>query len=675
LKDLTIVARMDANMEHESKAREHRVAVDPIAPDDLQIVRLPLTPRKNGAGGVDITLRAGNGETEQVRHVLPIVPEDTSPRQPSEAQGASPLQFKITPLKECFADRPGIFLIHVLNTDRNPMPARRDLIVSYMTPGKPSAAVPTPNIPLGGEGFGGPEMQMKGMARRGAVVVSNNPLRQISLSVPALAPGEGRTFPVRITPRRIGELQIVISEPSTPKVPAPQHLGTARLQVKFDPKAPVEQLLPVRAGAGVLTRLPQKLADVPEVSLEDPHGKAPPADEGFEHVAHLIEKINHVNTTKTDAYMEALAGKRADVAGLPFTLGDACRLPAERGQHFQTELGMLRAAMTNPAALASGLPNPTGQPNGESATQARIAALVQVVGPEGAQMGQQMVKYLATLSHVDATRALARLAIFSEDDKVRNDAVVALAVRREKDVNDILLGGLNYPWPAVAQRAADAIVKLKRTDLMPQLVEVLDRPDPRAPQVREKDSKKSLVVRELVRVNHLRNCLLCHSPASPGAAAQMIPNVNVDGRVERAAIPHGGKGGLMAGGPLTAPVPIPGQQVPTPSPRGGYGQFAIPDLLVSFDVTYLRQDFSVKLQVANAQPWPAEQRFDFLVRTREITEKEAQTYRDLLRPTRDGDLSPYQQVALTSLRKLTGRDAEPTATAWRRVIAEGKAQE
>jgi len=125
-------------------------------------------------------------------------------------------------------------------------------------------------------------------------------------------------------------------------------------------------------------------------------------------------------------------------------------------------------------------------------------------------------------------------------------------------------------------------------------------------------------------------------------------------------------------GSLTEPVPIPGRQVPTPSPRGGYGEFSNPDLLVAFDVTYLRQDFSVKLPVAKAQPWPEQQRFDFLVRTRAIPDKEAEVYGNLLRPAKNGDLSPYQQAALTSLRKLTGRDAEPTATAWQRLLAQIK---
>ncbi len=253
---------------------------------------------------------------------------------------------------------------------------------------------------------------------------------------------------------------------------------------------------------------------------------------------------------------------------------------------------------------------------------------------------------------------------------MRGEALTALAVRRDKDVTPILLGGLNYPWPAVAQRAAEAIVKLKRLDLAPQLVEVLERPDPRAPRVQEKDGKKVTVVRELVRINHLRNCLLCHSPASIVAAAQPVPSG------EQRGVEDGTRLGFRAAAPagLTAPVPIPGQQIPTPSPHSPYGHFTIPDTNLAFDVTYLRQDFSVKLPVANAQPWPAMQRFDFLVRTREITEKDAQAYRDLLRPAKDGELTPYQSAALASLRQLTGRDAEPTADAWRRLLDQSKAE-
>ena len=99
----------------------------------------------------------------------------------------------------------------------------------------------------------------------------------------------------------------------------------------------------------------------------------------------------------------------------------------------------------------------------------------------------------------------------------------------------------------------------------------------------------------------------------------------------------------------------------------GYGSSGSPDTLVRFDVTYLRQDFSMKLKVADADPWPEMQRYDFLVRTREISTQEAAAYDKLLRPT-SPTLSPYRQAAHSALRELSGRDAEPTAAAWRKML-------
>src|SRR5262249_33564852 len=148
----------------------------------------------------------------------------------------------------------------------------------------------------------------------------------------------------------------------------------------------------------------------------------------------------------------------------------------------------------------------------ETVTVARIAALMQVLMPMSPAIRQGLVHYLSTVAHVEATRALARLAIFSAEDEVRRAAIDALKVRRERDYTGILLQGLHSPWPAVARRAAEAIVKLERNDLLPQLVDLLEEPDPRAPVIQDVEKKKVPVVRELVRVNHHRNCLLCHAP-------------------------------------------------------------------------------------------------------------------------------------------------------------------
>jgi hypothetical protein len=190
----------------------------------------------------------------------------------------------------------------------------------------------------------------------------------------------------------------------------------------------------------------------------------------------------------------------------------------------------------------------------------------------------------------------------------------------------------------VARRAADAIAKLERTDLLPQLVGVLEEPDPRAPVVQETNQKKTAVVRELVRVNHHRSCLLCHAPGNTGTVS---PDA------------------------VTAEVPVPGQPLPTPSE--GY-RTSLPDILVRVDVTYLRQDFSVREPVEDANPWPEMQRFDFLVRTRTLTDEEADAYREKLDRRESGRLSPYHSAALAALREMTGKDTEPTAAAWRRLL-------
>jgi hypothetical protein len=98
-------------------------------------------------------------------------------------------------------------------------------------------------------------------------------------------------------------------------------------------------------------------------------------------------------------------------------------------------------------------------------------------------------------------------------------------------------------------------------------------------------------------------------------------------------------------------------------------QTTSPDLSVRIDVTYLRPDLSVMQAVADANPWPEMQRFDFLVRTRTLTADEATAAREKLATRDPGSPSPYQRATLAALRELTGRDTGPTADAWRRMLS------
>jgi hypothetical protein len=493
-----------------------------------------------------------------------------------------------------------------------------------------------------------------------------------------------------------------------------------RFQFKIDPKAPQKDLLPTPPKIERLTDpfRTNDLSRVPEVQFEASHGKA--NADALQHIAHQIAKINHLNGKKTDGFLEALLSERPDLTGLPFAMGDACRTKGERSKQFALAVATVRQALQSPAPAGGPAPTSTAVPlpappagatptapsagaipppslgggtavlttnrdgpalinsvavfstattfqasvnapapetfwdlyqtlcNKEDKAQsrreqrelitcARIAALMQILLPM-TQMHPGLVEYLSTISHVEATKALARLAIFSSAEDARKAALEALKVRRERDYTDILLSGLRYPWPTVARRAALAITKLERNDLLPKLVDVLEEPDPRAPVMREVKGKTVPVVSEMVRVNHHRSCLLCHAPGNTG-------KVSADA--------------------VTAEVPVPGQ--PLTPPSGGYST-SQPDILVRIDVTYLRQDFSTFLAVADANPWPEMQRFDFLVRTRVLSDEEATAYREQLKPHEPGEFSPYHRAALSALRELTGRDTEPTPEAWRRLL-------
>jgi len=431
----------------------------------------------------------------------------------------------------------------------------------------------------------------------------------------------------------------------------------SRFTFVIEPNTAKEDLLPARPKFKRISGpfLSDDLAKAPEVEFAArPAKDAAPADL-MKDTAHQLAKMNHMNAKKTDAFMTALLESRPDLSGMPFVMGDDCRTTGERSKQFTQAVAVVRQAL----AVIQGNPPGAGvsfwqqyhalvqqheqnQPRPDRAlaehiAAARVAALTQMLAAETADVRLGLAKHLAGVSNVDATKALAHMAIYSAEDDVRFAALDALKVRREKDYTEILVKGLYYPWPAVAKHAADAIARLERKDLIPQLLAVLDDADPRSPAVKDAGGKPITVVREMVKMNHHRNCMMCHSPGNPSTAPEA----------------------------LSAEVPIQGQPLPTPAQ--GYRQSS-PDLMIRVDVTYLRQDFSTMLPVTEAQPWPESQRFDFFVRERKIDEDDVAAYRETLTPKEPGVLSPYHRAALAALRELTGKDAAPTAEAWRKLL-------
>ena len=140
---------------------------------------------------------------------------------------------------------------------------------------------------------------------------------------------------------------------------------------------------------------------------------------------------------------------------------------------------------------------------------------MQILPKESAAVRLGLVEQLTTFdaSKADcdaASHALARLSIFSPEGQIRKAANNVLLKRATPPATEVLLHGLRYPWAAIAENSAEALVQQQRTDLIPQLINMLEEADPRAPVVQEVNGKKVLAVRELVRINHMRNCMLCH---------------------------------------------------------------------------------------------------------------------------------------------------------------------
>src|SRR5262249_54185999 len=157
---------------------------------------------------------------------------------------------------------------------------------------------------------------------------------------------------------------------------------------------------------------------------------------------------------------------------------------------------------------------------------------------------------------------------------------------------------------------------------------LLAAPSPQEPFDQDVNGQTVTVVREMVKVNHHRNCLLCHAPA---------PANSMPGQATVFAV-----------------VPTPGVPFPSPDSNQPYGG-SPGDAMIRADVTYLRQDFSILASVANAHPWPELQRFDFLVRTRVLTEDEAKLHLARKQAGAGGAPSENHEAVLHALRRLTGK--------------------
>jgi len=223
-----------------------------------------------------------------------------------------------------------------------------------------------------------------------------------------------------------------------------------------------------------------------------------------------------------------------------------------------------------------------------------VPALTQILMAEDAAWRMTLVRMLKQIDGPEASRALADRALFDLNAGVRASAVATLKHRPREEYTDRFLSAFRHPWTPASEHAAYALATLDRSDLEPQLRELLDQPDPMAPVTKRVGIRDVTVAPQLVRVNHLRNCTYCHPVSSS------------ESDLVRGAAPD-----------WDAPLP-----------QRYYGQSS-EQIFVRADMVYLRQDFSVSMPVGDTETrndWPREQRFDFFVCDRTVSAEEAKAY-------------------------------------------------
>jgi hypothetical protein len=242
-----------------------------------------------------------------------------------------------------------------------------------------------------------------------------------------------------------------------------------------------------------------------------------------------------------------------------------------------------------------------------------VAPMEQLIPIHGQRARLALVGYLSAVAGREATAALARRAVFDLSPVVREEAVIALKMHRLEDARPVFLAALRHPWAPATDHAAVALADLNDGEALPALKKLLAEPDPSAPQ---REGKKWFV-REMVRINHLRNCALCHAPS------------------------------LSSGDLVRGQIPEPGR----PLPEEVYYEGDARGLFVRADIVYFRQDFSVMHAVDNPNKWPKMQRFDYLVRKRELTAKEVAALAPDS-PTRKTKPDPQREAVRYAIRVL-----------------------
>jgi hypothetical protein len=357
-------------------------------------------------------------------------------------------------------------------------------------------------------------------------------------------------------------------------------------------------------------------------------------------------------TEKTDLkeppLMDVVA-KRADLSGMPFRNLKECKADEKEAKNIQELSRSIRGITDKFSRGKKSYESPDEQRyrelelakylestllKSDVPDEVRVRMVTQMLQTGSPSVRTRAVFFLEASDTTSARKALARVAAFDLDPEIREAAINSLRRRygAVADARPVLLEALRYPWPAVADHAAEALVALDDRDAVFALADLLDKPDPMAPA---QNADKKWFAPELVRVNHLGNCVLCHAPS------------NDKSDYVRGVVPKRGE-----------PLPV----VYYESRSGSF---------IRADVTYLKQDFSVMHEVKEPDKWPDVQRFDYMIRQRELAKDEiARLSRARETTTNCEPNYPQRDAVQWALTRLTNQDLGPRSEDWHRYLAE-----
>jgi hypothetical protein len=326
--------------------------------------------------------------------------------------------------------------------------------------------------------------------------------------------------------------------------------------------------------------------------------------------------------------LKKLALDRPELAALPWQKADSCQLDyaaATLLQNNATSLHLSLEQLPQQAVRECNLAELRmhiwgGQKRGTWDKPDCLPAITQILQVQPAPVRLLLVEQLAKIPGRAATEALAQRAIYDLSPQVREHATTALKSRPASEFQKVLLQGMSSPWRPVTENAVEALVRLQLKNLRRQLEELLLEPDPTLPYVKVEADEKRFYVKELVRMDHAQNCLLCH----PAARS------NTD---------------LVRG-----VVPTPGSKMP--SRRFAYYSHFGGDLVqVRADTTTLRQDFSVMHQTGPTDA-PIPQRFDYFIRERRATPQEIGLHIERAKGERPGSINFQREAVVFALHEL-----------------------